>query len=62
MIKPIGIGVIPNISDYLLTDGQAVVVDRRTERYLHDDVMSWIEWSHLGKHCNNATHDIIHTT
>jgi hypothetical protein len=50
------------ISDYLQTIGQAMVVDRRTEGYLHDYVRSWIEWLHLGKHCSYTTHDSSQTT
>jgi hypothetical protein len=62
LFRSTGTGLTPNISDYLQTVGQVVVVDRRIERYLHDYVRSWIEWLHLGKHCCDTTHDTLQTT
>jgi hypothetical protein len=62
LIRSTGTGLTPSISDYLQTVGQAMVVDQRTERYLHDYVRSWIEWLHLGEHCSDTTHDSLQTT
>jgi hypothetical protein len=62
MIRPTGTGLTPSVSEYLLTDGQAMVVDRRTERYLHNYMRSWIACLHLGEHCSNTTHDSLQTT
>jgi hypothetical protein len=39
-----------------------MVVDRRTERYLHDYVRSWIDWLHLGERCFDTTHDSLKMT
>lgn len=42
LFRSTGTGLTPSISDYLQTIGQAMVVGRRAERYLHDYVRSWI--------------------
>jgi hypothetical protein len=59
LLRFVGIGLTPSIKFYPQTNGQAEMVNRRPDRYLHDYVRSWIEWLHLDDHLYNTTHDIL---